>query len=80
MAERRTWSQREGADIGDIRNALTRREEKREGQEPATFESKFIEVLATRVKALQKMEGGSTSYSINRVINLSNDLIKELQK
>ena len=80
MAERRTWSQRQGADIGDIRNALTRREEKREGQEPATFESKFIEVLANRVKALQKMEGGSTSYSINRVINLSNDLIKELQK
>ena len=80
MAERRKWSQRQGADIGDIRNALERREEKRDPQEPATFESKFIEVLATRVKLLQKMEGGSTSYSISRVINLSNDLVRELQK
>jgi len=80
MAERRKWSQRQGADIGDIRNALERREKKRDPQKGATFESKFIEVLATRVKLLRKMEGGSTSYSITRVINLSNDLMKELQK
>ena len=79
MAERRTWSMRKGADIADIRNALKKRAE-RASQDPATFEAKFIEELASRVKQLQKMEGGSTSYSISKVINLSNDLIKELQK
>ena len=79
MAERRAWSMRKGADIADIRNALTKRAD-RASQAPATFEAKFIEVLSSRVKQLQKMEGGSTSYSISRVINLSNDLIKELQK
>jgi len=80
MAERRRWIQRQGADIADIRNSLTKREGNREGKDSATFESKFIKVLSTQIEQLQKMEGGSTSYSINRVINLSNDLIKELQK
>ena len=80
MAERRTWSMRKGGHIANIRNVLTKRQEKREGQEPATWEAKFIEVLASRIKTMQKMEGGSTSYSISRVINLSNDVIKELQK
>ena len=80
MEERRKWSQRKGADMADIRNALTNRAEKRAGQTSATWEAKLVGELEKRVKELRKLETGSTFYSITKVINLSNDLIKELKK
>lgn len=58
-AERRTWSMRKGSDIGDIRNAMTTRLQRDEGngaQTPVAEEVKIFEALAKVVKKAEKLE------------------------
>ena len=58
-AEKRYWGQRKGADIGDIRNAMTKRlhrEESKGATTPATDEAKWVERLAAIGKKAQGKE------------------------
>ena len=78
-AEKRKWGMRKGADIADIRNAMTKRlhrEESKGATTPATDEAKWVERLAAIGKKAQSKE--SASYDIVSLVGHINAAIKIL--
>ena len=80
-AEKRKWGQRKGADIGDIRNAMTKRLQREEGNgatTPKSDELKMMEALAAVAKKASGKE--SAPYDTVAFINAINGAIKILAK
>ena len=78
-AERLYWLQRKGADMGDIRNAMTKRLQREEGNgatTPATDEAKWVERLAAIGKKAQSKE--AASYDTVALVKHINAAIKIL--
>lgn len=72
-AEKRTWSMRKGADIADIRNAMTKRLHREEGkgaQTPVAPETKILEALSVVTKKVEKLESPTFDVvNFNKHIN-----------
>ena len=80
-AEKRKWGQRKGADIGDIRNAMTKRLQREEGNgatTPKSDEVKMMEALAAVAKKASGKE--SAPYDTVAFIKAINVAIKILAK
>ena len=80
-AEKRKWGQRKGGDIGDIRNAMTKRLQREEGNgatTPKSDEVKMMEALAAVAKKASGKE--SAPYDTVAFIKAINVAIKILAK
>ena len=80
-ADKRKWGQRKGADIGDIRNAMTKRLQREEGKgatTPKSDEVKMMEALAAVAKKASGKE--SAPYDTVAFIKAINVAIQILAK
>ena len=80
-AEKRKWGQRKGGDVGDIRNAMTKRLQREEGNgatTPKSDEVKMMEALAAVAKKASGKE--SAPYDTVAFIKAINVAIKILAK
>ena len=80
-AEKRKWGQRKGGDVGDIRNAMTTRLQREEGNgatTPKSDEVKMMEALAAVAKKASGKE--SAPYDTVAFIKAINVAIKILAK